>query len=131
MSTIRFILLERGSKTWSNDLVGKFVGLVPNFGMVQRLARILWGKNGEVEVSLYCDWCGHNVCIAIGVDTMLLQFVNVKLKNGVCASVFVAVPWLPPKEYNLSWCAIYLYLRTLSHDIPINLNMTRKIVIIS
>ncbi|KAK8598769.1 hypothetical protein V6N13_094729 [Hibiscus sabdariffa] len=44
-------VFEEGISEWKNSLVGQFIGSAPNFGTMQKIAGILWGKSVKVSLA--------------------------------------------------------------------------------
>ena len=44
------VVIEDGSKVWSNSLVGYFIGSKLPFSVVNNIARKIWSKEGLVDV---------------------------------------------------------------------------------
>ena len=43
-------IYDEGVDCWKNALVGQFIGRAPNFSLFQRMAKTLWGAEGDVNV---------------------------------------------------------------------------------
>ena len=45
-----FEIFEEGIKCWKNAIVAQFIGRAPNFSLFQKMAKVLWGADGDVDV---------------------------------------------------------------------------------
>ncbi|GMI71454.1 hypothetical protein like AT3G31430 [Hibiscus trionum] len=70
-------VFDEGSQVWRFALVGQFLGRAPSFGALQKIAGILWGKQGAVEVS------------SVGENLVVFRFVNSTVRDWV----FENGPW--------------------------------------
>ena len=43
-------IFEEGVDCWKNSVVAQFIGRAPNFSLFQRVAKVLWGADGDVDV---------------------------------------------------------------------------------
>ncbi|KAK8598761.1 hypothetical protein V6N13_094721 [Hibiscus sabdariffa] len=110
-------VFEEGISEWKNSLVGQFIGSAPNFGTMQKIAGILWGKSlklglsyiaNAVGVHLYMDSVTASrtrlefakVCVELEVDASTPKNINVLLRDGSTAAIRVWIPWMPSRCSN-------------------------------
>ena len=43
-------VFEEGEQKWKNAVVVQFVRRIPNFSLFRRMVKILWGKDGDIEI---------------------------------------------------------------------------------
>ncbi|KAE8701841.1 hypothetical protein F3Y22_tig00110505pilonHSYRG00328 [Hibiscus syriacus] len=67
-------MFEEGISEWRYALVGQFIGLAPNFGSLQKIIELMWGKSSPVKVSL----AGSNLFVFSFVNSIARDWA---LKN--------------------------------------------------
>ncbi|XVE81458.1 hypothetical protein DITRI_Ditri15bG0065600 [Diplodiscus trichospermus] len=65
------IFYHDGEELWKNVVVAQFIRQLPNFILFQRLTKIMWGSNEDVEVK------------PVGVNLFIIQFANKKTRDRV------------------------------------------------
>ena len=100
---------DEGASQWQNSVVTQFIGRVPNFSLFQRLANVMWGGDGEVNVNVK----------PTGPNLFILQFLNSVARDRVLESrpwhiqnkpliIRMWVPWLQSLEFNMKKLPIWL-----------------------
>ncbi|KAK8604131.1 hypothetical protein V6N13_096591 [Hibiscus sabdariffa] len=116
-------VFEDGDLDWRLALVGQFIGSALNFGAMQKVVDMLWGKVSKVKIGLsyiasalgnplYMDSVTSNrerleyakVCVEIGACSSIPKFIDVLLCDGRVHPVRVVVPWLLP---SCSKCKVF------------------------
>ncbi|XP_039041212.1 uncharacterized protein LOC120179791 [Hibiscus syriacus] len=77
------VVFEEGILEWKFSLVGQFIGSAPNFGSLQKLVEIVWGKSTTKHKALVLrKWEPNLKCLDFNLERMLvwIQLFNVPLE---------------------------------------------------
>ncbi|XP_039065617.1 uncharacterized protein LOC120211067 [Hibiscus syriacus] len=118
-------VIDEGIVEWDRSVVGQFIGDAPNFGSMQRISEILWGKSLKVKlynvplelfsrlglsyiasavgISLYMDSVTASkerlefakVCVEVEAGAVIPEVIHGALRDNSLVKVWFYVPWLP------------------------------------
>ena len=102
-------IFEEGVDCWRNAVVGQFIGRAPNFSLFQRLAKILWGAEGDVDVR------------SAGLNIFIIQLPNSSTRDKVLEGgpwhvqnmPLIVRKWEPDMEsleFNMETLPIWIHL---------------------
>ncbi|XVF81982.1 hypothetical protein PTKIN_Ptkin16aG0006300 [Pterospermum kingtungense] len=105
-------VFEKGMNQWKESLVVQFIAGVPNFSLFKKLAKQLWGSDGEFEI------------LPIDNDLFIVKFSNPAARDRVLESgpwhirnrPLIVRKWEPgikPLEFDLSTMPVWFHLRNV------------------
>ncbi|XVF81983.1 hypothetical protein PTKIN_Ptkin16aG0006400 [Pterospermum kingtungense] len=105
-------VFEKGMNQWRESLVVQFIAGVPNFSLFKKLAKQLWGSDGELEI------------LPTDHDLFIVKFWNPVARDRVLESgpwhirnrPLIVRKWEPgikPLEFDLSTMPVWFHLRNV------------------
>ncbi|XVF79070.1 hypothetical protein PTKIN_Ptkin14bG0189800 [Pterospermum kingtungense] len=105
-------MVVEGEELWNNSLIVQFVGRVPNFSIVQRMIKQLWGRIGEVTIR------------SAGLNLIVVQLSTVEARDQILEGgpwhfhnqPLIVRKWEPgisSLEFNLSRLPVWVQLSNL------------------